>query len=245
MKENREGVGIIIPAYNEEDRIAAAVESIIRLPWIEHILVVDDGSTDDTAKTARKAGAEVLILPKNMGKAHAMKTGYLYLSDPILVFLDGDITEGAEQVSRLVKPIWDRKAEAVVARFPTLPHAKDGGFGLVKGLASKGLEGLTGKSFPSVLSGQRAILRKVLMPKWFDYRGYGIEFGMTVDMLLVNVNLIEVDVTMEHRRTGRDFRGFYHRYRQFKDILVVLLRKLWEKHFNKGQGIPLKESDDS
>ena len=224
MIEKKMTVGIIIPAYNEEDKIRKTIVSIRHLPWIECILVVDDGSTDNTAQVAGKAGANVLSLPENRGKAYAMKTGYLNSSSDILVFLDADIDYGADQINKLVEPIWYGKAEAVIACFPMTPGA--GGFGLVKGLAHKSLHILTGQSLSSVLSGQRAFLRSVLSPDLFDYQGFGIEFGMTVDMLNRGIRIKEVDVSMKHRITGKDWAGFRHRFRQFNDIFSVFFCKL-------------------
>jgi hypothetical protein len=60
---------------------------------------------------------------------------------------------------------------------------------------------------------------------FFDYKGFGVEFGMTVDMLLKNIKVLEVDVNMTHRTTGRDIQGFLHRFHQFTDILRVILKK--------------------
>lgn len=224
-------VGIIIPAYNEEDKIKNTIESIKHLPWIERILVVDDGSADNTANVASEAGADVLSLPKNRGKASAMKSGYFNSNSDILVFLDADIVDGAAQISKLVDPIWNGEAGAVIAHFPMT--AGGGGFGLVKGLAKKGLNILTGQKLTSVLSGQRAFLRTELSPDFFDYRGFGIEFGMTVDMINNGIKIREVDVNMRHRLTGKDWAGFRHRFRQFCDIFIVLSRKLIKRAIHK------------
>jgi glycosyltransferase involved in cell wall biosynthesis len=233
MNEKKYSVGVIIPAYNEEDKIIKTIESIKHLSWIESILVVDDGSTDYTERNARFAGADVLSLSENRGKAYAMKIGFLNSYSDILVFLDADIDEGAEQIKKLVEPIWDGVAQAVIARFPITPGG--GGIGLVRGLALKGLRILTGESISSVLSGQRAFLRSFLSPDFFNYKGFGIEFGMTVDMINSNIKIKEVDVSMKHRVTGKDWAGFYHRFIQFCDILNVFFQKLINEGFQKGQ----------
>ena len=225
MQQKKPDVGVIIPAYNESKNIEKIIKTLHRLPCIDEILVVDDGSTDDTAKIAKKAGAKVISIKKNMGKAYAMKIGYLLSNNHILVFLDGDIKEGVEQVDRLVNPILEGKADAVIARFPS--HKEKGGLGLVKALAQIGLFILTGKTLSSVLSGQRAFHRSILRPELFDYHGYGIEFGMTVDLLNKNIRITEVGVTMKHCATGRNLKGFLHRFRQFSDILKVIIKKLF------------------
>ncbi|NLB40796.1 MAG: glycosyltransferase family 2 protein [Clostridiales bacterium] len=241
MIEKKLTVGIIIPAYNEENKIRKTIESIKHLDWIERILVIDDGSADNTARVAANAGADVISLPENRGKACAMKTGYLNSNSDILVFLDADIDDGAEHISKLVAPIWKGEARVVIARFPMTSGA--GGFGMVKGLAHKGLHILTGKSLSSVLSGQRAFLRSELSTDLFDYRGFGIEFGMTVDMLSRGMRIKEVDVNMRHRITSKDWAGFRHRFRQFCDILSVILHKLIDRSFQKRQVRPTRPKE--
>jgi glycosyltransferase involved in cell wall biosynthesis len=231
MSLNGFEIGVIVPAFNEEKSIGSTITALKKLPVIDRILVVDDGSTDRTSQIAVAAGAEVLTLEKNSGKAKAMQKGYEALSCSVLVFIDADLGESAVETIKLIKPVCMGKAEAVIARFPMTPGK--GGFGFVKKLSRWGLTLITGRTVPSVLSGQRAFLRRVLSSESFNYSGFGIEFGMTADLLIKGIDILEVDVTMKHRTTGRDFRGFAHRYRQFKDILRVVLKKLAKKPFER------------
>src|SRR5262245_35375477 len=68
-------VSAIIPAHNEVETVTGVIHSMIDHPLIDEIIVVDDGSTDGTAERARQAGAKVIRLPKNHGKAEAMSHG--------------------------------------------------------------------------------------------------------------------------------------------------------------------------
>ncbi|GIW38080.1 MAG: glycosyl transferase [Meiothermus sp.] len=81
---------VLIPAYNEEAHIAAvvAVAQEAGLP----VLVVDDGSTDQTAQAAERAGARVLRLPENRGKSGALAFGLAHVQTPYLLMLDADLT---------------------------------------------------------------------------------------------------------------------------------------------------------
>lgn len=63
-----------------------------------------------------------------------------------------------------------------------------------------------------------------------DYPGFGVEFGMTIDLIKSGAKIHEVEVKMNHRRTKRDLKGFTHRGRQFWDIMLVLLIKLRERY---------------
>lgn len=227
MSLNGFDIGVIIPAYNEEKTIGDTLQALRNIPCIDRVLVVDDGSIDRTAFIASECGAEVLTLKENSGKAKAMKHGFEALACSILVFLDADLGTSAEEAIKLIEPLCTGKAEATIARFPMTPGM--GGFGIVKSLSLWGLKLLTGRSIPSVLSGQRGFLRRVLTADCFRYSGFGIEFGMTADMLLNGTKILEVDVYMKHRTTGKDLKGFLHRFKQFSDILRVIARKLFEK----------------
>ena len=70
-------VAVIIPAYNEAERITATVQAALAIAGVERVVVVDDGSTDNTAKIAKRAGAEVISKPHKRGKGAAMARAWL------------------------------------------------------------------------------------------------------------------------------------------------------------------------
>ncbi|MFJ2368629.1 glycosyltransferase family 2 protein [Microbacterium sp. NPDC087665] len=78
MAKVNERVLVIVPAWNEEKNVGHTVEEILRADALYDVIVVDDGSTDDTAAVAKASGARVLPLPFNLGVGGAMKTGYTY-----------------------------------------------------------------------------------------------------------------------------------------------------------------------
>ncbi len=94
-------VAVVIPAYNEADRVGATVTAACALPGVDVVVVVDDGSRDATADVARDAGARVLRYAKNHGKATAMAVGALEVAaidrrrpadgPRHLLFLDADL----------------------------------------------------------------------------------------------------------------------------------------------------------
>ena len=223
MGLNGHTVSVIIPAYNEAKEIRDTIFGLKSVEYIDKILVVDDGSHDDTSAIARSAGADVISLNNNRGKGYAMKAGYEICTTDIIAFLDADLGKSAVEAKKLLEPVAYGKADAAIAKFP-MTKGK-GGFGIVKALSRQGVKFLTGKTIDSVLSGQRAFKRSVLKAEMFKYERFGIEFGMTVDLIKNKARILEVEVNMKHRTTGRDLRGFIHRARQFSDILTVLLRK--------------------
>ncbi len=84
-------VSVIVPAYNESGRIEDVLKPLTHATRIDQIIVVDDGSTDDTAKKARKYNVELISLPENRGKAAALDRGVKLARNEILLFMDADL----------------------------------------------------------------------------------------------------------------------------------------------------------
>ncbi|NLF44748.1 MAG: glycosyltransferase, partial [Syntrophomonadaceae bacterium] len=77
-------ITVVIPAFNEENTIAATIRAVQKLDYINRILVVDDGSTDQTAASAEITGAEILKLSPNRGKGGAMNAAVQYIQTDIV-----------------------------------------------------------------------------------------------------------------------------------------------------------------
>lgn len=103
MKMNKTEVSIIIPSYNEADSIGYVVEGIKNLHPDFEVIVVNDGSTDDTGKVAKEAGAIVYSHPYNIGNGAAIKSGIRIASGEILVFMDGDGQHDSKDIENLLK----------------------------------------------------------------------------------------------------------------------------------------------
>ena len=84
-------VAVVIPAFNEERTVARVIRAARNSPGISQIIVVNDGSTDRTSAVARKAGAEVIDLPVNMGKGAAVAEGVKATTAGVLLLLDADL----------------------------------------------------------------------------------------------------------------------------------------------------------
>ena len=109
-------LSIIIPTYNEAGAIAATIKEIatLKLPRYE-LIVVNDGSSDDTERVAREAGAHVLSHPYNIGNGAAVKTGIRAARGRVVCFLDGDGQHDPKDILRLISEI-DRYHMVVGAR---------------------------------------------------------------------------------------------------------------------------------
>jgi len=108
---------VVIPAYAEAARIGQVLDRLAHAAPDAEIVVVDDGSEDDTAQAAADHGATVLRHPFNLGYGAALQTGYKYANDrgcDWLVQLDADGQHPPEQIERLLEPIREDRLDLVV-----------------------------------------------------------------------------------------------------------------------------------
>ena len=212
----------VIPVHNEAGFIYETVAALKKIDTITEIVVVNDASTDETPQLAAQAGAGVITLARNSGKGAALNTGVSSTSADIYLLVDGDLGDSASDAEHLLAPLLDGLADMTVAQFP--PPRRKGGFGMVKGLARRGIKFYTGQVMKSPLSGQRALTGKVLTAVFPFASGYGVEVGMTIKAIRSGFRVLEVPVAMTHAETGRDLKGFQHRGKQFWHITRTLLR---------------------
>lgn len=107
-----QNITVILPAYNEEVSIGSIV--LLARQYADRVIVIDDGSSDRTAKIAAKAGAEVIVHPLNMGKGMAFKTGFSAAEGAdIIVTMDSDGQHNPADIPQLVAPILRGEADMV------------------------------------------------------------------------------------------------------------------------------------
>ena len=100
---NPDSISFVIPAFNEGEKIGQIVRSLRELHPESEIIVVDDGSKDDTGEKAREAGADVITHPYNIGNGAAVKSGVRAATGEVLVLLDADGQHRPEDVGRLLE----------------------------------------------------------------------------------------------------------------------------------------------
>ena len=217
---------VLIPAFNEEKRIAATVRAARSIPGVTRVIVVNDGSTDQTGELAEAAGALVVESGKNLGKGGALNLGLPLVVGDYLLLLDGDLGPTASEGKKLLSAVVKGQADLVIGRFP--PGETKSGFGLLLGCARWLVRQFTGLTLSAPLSGQRALNRKALQALGgkFD-EGFGVEVAMIIDVARKGLVIKEIPVTMAHRKTKRDFSGFLHRGRQFFDVCAVVIKRLF------------------
>ena len=205
-----ERLTVLIAARDEEERIGTTIEEVLRQVPDAEVIVADDGSCDATAAVAESAGALVLRLP-HRGKGQALTLGERVANDGDLLLCDADLRGD-------LRPLLEGDGDVTVAAFA---RKQGGGFGIAKRIARRLIRLTSGFEAREPLSGQRRLTQAARDAVFPLAGGFGCETAMTADALRAGLAFAEIEVELEHRATGRDLRGFLHRGRQLRDILLA------------------------
>jgi glycosyltransferase involved in cell wall biosynthesis len=223
---------VIIPAYNEGVRIAAVIDKVRRAVPDFDILVIDDGSRDDTAAAAR--GAIVVSHPFNMGYGVAIQTGYKYAHAKgydFLVQIDGDGQHDPAFIERLLQPVVSGETDfAIGSRFL---EAESYDPSLVRriGMAffRKVVCLITGTRITDSTSGFQAFNSKVI--RFFTTEVFPCDYpdaDMLITLHRAGFTIRELPVRMYANAEGKSmhsgFKPFYYIFKMLLSILVTLLR---------------------
>ena len=216
----------MIPARDEAATLADTLRALHTIPNLSHLIVADDGSRDSTPDIALALGAELVHASpagKPAGKGHALRHGLIRVRTHRprrrAPRLDADLGYSAAPLATLIAAL-DEDIPVSIAAFP--PAATKGGFGLVKRFARSAIASRTGYVPSEPLSGQRALLAPALDILPGIAPGFGAEVGMTLDLLAAGIKPLEIPLSLTHRPTGRNLRGFAHRARQGLDVVRAL-----------------------
>jgi hypothetical protein len=216
----------LVAARDEADRIGETVTALRALEPVAEVVVVDDGSRDETAPRSLAAGATVLRLDRPRGKGRALEGALTRLRDraaDVWLLADGDLATTAASLDAVLVPVLAGEADLAIATFPP---GQGGGFGLVKRAARHAIRLGSGLDVREPLSGQRALTAQALEAVRPLARGFGVETAMTIDAVRAGLRVLEVPAELGHRPTHRDVRGFAHRGRQGWDILRAALPRM-------------------
>lgn len=226
---------VLIPAYNEEARIGAVVQKVLETYPDYDVVVLDDGSRDETARAAREAGAEVVSHPFNMGYGVAIQTGYKYAlakGYDFLVQMDGDGQHDPAYIEKLLAPVLAGETDFVLgSRFldvesyePSL--ARRVGMAFFRRLVSW----LIGQRITDSTSGFQAFNRRVV--RFFTTEVFPCDYpdaDMLITLHRAGFRIREVPVRMFASATGKSMHGgwkpLYYMFKMLLSIFVTLLRK--------------------
>lgn len=225
----------IVPAFREEGAIAGVVAEIRAFDPKLDVVVVDDGSPDETGAVARAAGAAVVRLPFNLGIGGAVQTGFKYALEhgyELAVRLDGDGQHDPTELPKLTGPVLAGEADIVVgSRFAETrgayraPLARRVGIGLFARVVSV----LVRQRVTDTTSGFQALNRRGIALFAADYPHDYPEVEATVMVVRHQLRLLEVPVRMREREHGSSsitaLRSAYYVVKVLLALFVGLFRR--------------------
>lgn len=215
-------VSVIVPAFNEEEAVAAQVRDIREVlegAGIEHeILVIDDGSADRTAAAADGAGARVLQHVKNRGYGASIKTGILAAVHDAIAIIDADGTYPAEEIPALLAQLGtaDMVVGARTGEQVHVPLARRPAKWSLCWLAMR----IAGQPIPDLNSGLR-VFRRECVKQYFSILSNRFSFTTTVTLAYMadDYHVVYHPINYRHR-VGKSKIVPWH----FIDFIVLILR---------------------
>lgn len=200
-------VSVVVPAYNEEKYISGVLEPLQEVEQIKEIIVVSDGSTDNTAAEAKKWQATVIELEKNSGKGAAMHAGFLHAREDNILFLDADLLGlTREHILNLIIPVESDEADMTLGIFEHGRFSTD-----------------LAQIFAPYLTGQRCIKKRLLnqFDEW-ENAGFGVEtalnnYAQQKQLRIKHINLPAMSHVMKEEKLGL-VRGFAYRMKMYYEI---------------------------
>lgn len=207
-------VAVIIPAYNEGERIANVIEAALDSTLATEVIVVSDGSSDNTVEVAQRYPDVVVVnLAQNLGKGGAMAAGVKSCTAPIVAFVDADL-KGLESshIDQIIKPLLENRCKMCVGVF------RGGKIGSNASMA-----------VTPFLSGQRALRRELFesLPYIGELR-YGVELALTNHAKnkrakVMRVVLKGVSNCYKEEKLGL-MKGIAARTKMYKEITEAMVR---------------------
>jgi glycosyltransferase involved in cell wall biosynthesis len=220
-------VTAVIPAYNEQLSVGSI--ALQARKFVDRVIVVDDGSTDNTAEIVELAGAELIKHEKNMGKGVALRTGFeAAKNSDIIVTLDADGQHKISDIPKLINPIKEGKADIVNGSRYINGDDKD--TPVYRRFGQRVLDVATNinanVNVTDSQSGFRAFSKKTLSVFRFEQKGYGIESEMLIEASKADFKIKEVEINVRYDLDGSKENPLRHG-------LGVLVNIIDEMKFNR------------
>lgn len=239
-------VAVIIPCLDARKEIGVTVRACRAIPRVDLIVVVDDGSTDDTAQSARSAGAVAVRHSVTRGRASALETGVKVAAmrdrsdwpPRLLLFLDADLGDSAIEATKLVEAVADGVADCAIG---VTPKQVEKGLDRVEAVAAGGIEQTTGWESVDPLSTRRCVRREVLDAVMPFSPGWGVDVGMTMDMLVEGFSVVEL-VCDFHSEKTEDTAAALNRLNRAREVfMAVWMRRLRRQRIPRTERIVAAE----
>jgi len=216
-------ITIVIPAYNEEQTIADVIRGAMKNVPEARVMVIDDGSTDNTLKRATDAGAEVIRHPTNKGNGACLKTALRSLKGGIIAVLDADGQHDPMELPRILDQLKDFDLVVGARNFSNQEGSalRNLGNRLLRGLASF----LAERDIPDLTSGFRAFRHEIAIKFLHLYpNGYSFPSTSTLSFITAGYNVTFTPVTVNSRptHTKSKLRPFRDGFRFIMFILRII-----------------------
>lgn len=211
-------VAAIVPAFNEQETLVDVVTVLKSTGTIDEVLVVSDGSTDETVRISRSLGVKTIHLHQNYGKAMAMAIGVAHTDAPVLVFVDGDILNLSEYLlGQLIEPVVSGRSEMCI------------------GIRHRGwlIDFFHARTGP-LLSGIRCVKREVFEAVPDEYlQGFTVETALNwacrrLGLRTTTVVLCNLRHMVKERKRGLAA-GARARYEMFRAVFSAWLALTWKR----------------
>ncbi len=222
MIEAKEEVLVAIPAYNAGQMLATVLEGVSRQIERSQILVIDDGSTDDTRMHAERYGVRVQIHPKNLGKGAALKTAFAYVLQKTnvqaVISLDADGQHAPEYLPEFVKAFVEGQNDLVIGARELSVRVMPFFRVLSNKMTSKLLSWKTGEQIKDSQSGYRAYSRRLIANLQLKTNGYETESEILLQACRAGMKIGFVPIAtiyngeISHIRGVRDIARFIKLY---------------------------------
>lgn len=225
-----------IPAFNEGPTIGSVV--LRAKQYAEEVVVVDDGSTDDTAEIASLAGAHVIQHARNLGKGTAIRSAWLFARErhpEALVLLDGDHQHDPKDIPRIVEPILAGKADVVLG----VRWGKTSGMPLYRRVGKRALDYATAAATKNGMltdsqCGFRVFSRRALESLEPSESGISVESQILLEAQERNLRIEEVSIESRYDLDGSTYGPAKHGM----EVLATVIQLVSEKRPLFFFGIP-------
>lgn len=229
---------VIVPAYNEEQNIVRVIENLKENYAAYDYIVINDGSSDNTAGLCRKKGYELVDLPVNLGLAGAFQTGlkYAYRKDyDYAIQFDADGQHRPEYIASMLDKIQEGYDIVIGSRFVTekKPHSLRM---LGSNLISLATRMTTGRKVKDPTSGMRMFNKKMIAEFALNLN-YGPEPDTISYLLKQGATIAEVQVEMDERIAGESYLNLS---RSAMYMMRMLLSILFIQNFRKRREVKMK-----
>jgi len=215
----------LVAAYNEEPTIGAVLDQ--SKPYLDEIVVVDDGSDDATAALAERAGARVLRHPGNEGKGVAVRTGLAHvLKEDFthVLFIDADLQHNPSDIPLLIEKAESSSGDFVVAERSFDKDAMPRSRYYANTIGSRVMSKLTATSIRDSQSGFRLIKSELLRPLSLTARRYEIEAEILVKLVRRGARIERVPV-------ASTWSGTTSKMRPIRDVFRICMLTMHYRYF--------------